>query len=164
MGERPERLTHPHLGRASRSSQAHPGRHRRSAIHPCEIDFDRSITEWSLNSALLFQDSTTSRHCAQPSLAEYRHLLCSPLARGSHSTCPGILIPLVLPGNPNLAPSILWSSELGATRDPRWPRPTGADRVLQSNHEVISSPPAASTPPLAAPARLPVHSLRRRKM
>jgi len=116
-------------------------------------DFDRSITAWSFNSALLFkvdQDTTLRAALARGIQAPSLFALGSRLK----FDVPGLPVPLVLSGNPSLEPSILWSGEIGITRV------LGRFSRLELNAfynrtKNISSPPTPYTPPLAVPPAFP---------
>lgn len=77
-------------------------------------DFDRSITAWSFNSALLFKldDSnsiraTLARGIQAPSLLSFASRVVVAI--------PGLPFPLVDSGNPDIRPTTIWNGEIGFT-------------------------------------------------
>jgi iron complex outermembrane receptor protein len=117
-------------------------------------DFDRSITAWSLNSALLFKlsDRNTLR------IAGGRGIQApSLIALGLRVTVPvpGLPIPLVISGNPNIEPAKIWSAEIGFihTFDPMNSRLELT--AFYNRTSDVFSPPSPQTPPIATPPTYP---------
>jgi iron complex outermembrane receptor protein len=114
-------------------------------------DFDRTITGWSLNSALLYKldDASTLRAAiARGIQAPALFSLGSRLA----FDVPGVPVPLVLSGNPALQPSILWSGEVGFTHV--WTKfgRLELNAFYNRTKNVLSVPTAVTTPAAAPPA------------
>ncbi|WP_114951223.1 TonB-dependent receptor plug domain-containing protein [Sphingosinicella terrae] len=117
-----------------------------------KTDFRRSITEWSLNSALHYQvdESTALR------LVVARGLQAPSLfALASRFVIPTPLLPVVVAGDPSLSPSIVWSGEIGLSH-----RIEAAQIQLDVNaffnrSAHIMSTPAGQMPPRATPPQYP---------
>lgn len=117
-------------------------------------DFDRSITEWSLNSALLLKldEMNSVRFAASkgiraPSLFAFGTRLVFPI--------PGLSIPVVVAGNPHIDPAKVWSGEIGFTHS----LGEGGSRLELSafynrTNDVMSNS-ASETPPRASPPAYP---------
>ncbi|WP_340318296.1 TonB-dependent receptor plug domain-containing protein [Rhizorhabdus argentea] len=81
-----------------------------------QADYNRSLTDWSGNGALLFRlsDASSLRLAAAsgvqaPSLFSFGEAAVFPI--------PGLPVPVVLTGNPYIKPARIWSAELGFSRN-----------------------------------------------
>lgn len=119
-----------------------------------KADFDRSITDWSFNSALLLKldDRSSIRFAASrgivaPSLVAFGARLDFPI--------PGLPLSNVISGNPHIDPARIWSGEVGLTHVLG---ETGVRLELSAFYnrtsDVISNS-APQTPPRAAPPAYP---------
>lgn len=115
-------------------------------------DYDRSLTAWSFNGALLVKvdDNGTMRIAAgrgiqTPSLVSLGARIATNL--------PGVPVPYIYTGNPKLDPAIVWNGEIGYTRSL-----SGIGGTLDltgfftRTSDVISSPVFGAAPIYAPPA------------
>lgn len=117
-------------------------------------DFDRSITEWSFNSALLLKlnESNTLRFAASrgiraPSLFAFGARLDFPI--------PGLPISSVTSGNPHIDPAKIWSGEIGLTHMLGESRSRLELTAFYNRTNDVMSNSAFQTPPRAAPPGYP---------
>ncbi|HEY6816762.1 MAG TPA: TonB-dependent receptor [Croceibacterium sp.] len=119
-----------------------------------KADFDRSITDWSFNSALLLQldDNSSlrlsaSRGIEAPSLAA--------LGARLDIQIPGMPFSRVISGNPLIDPAKIWSAEVGLSRM-LGESGTRLDLAAYFNHTTdIMALGAPQTAPRAAPPAYP---------
>lgn len=117
-------------------------------------DYNRSFNEWSFNSALVLKldDATAIRAGAArgvqaPSLFSLGSRLTIPI--------PGLPFPVVLAGDPSLAPSIIWSGEVGLTRVLEAISGHAELTAFYNHTQHIIGAPVAETPPVVAPPAFP---------
>ena len=117
-------------------------------------DFDRSLTAWSFNSALLakIDDNDTIRIAVGRGVLTPSLVL---LAARLPLTIPGIPVPYIFSGNPKLDPSIVWNGEIGYIRTIS--HIGGALEVtgFYSRSEEVQSLPAFGATPAYAPPTYP---------
>lgn len=116
-------------------------------------DFDRSITEWSFNSALLLRlDESNSLRLAAgrgiraPSLFAFGARLDFPI--------PGTPLSTVVSGNPDINPARIWSGEVGITHILGDDSRVELAAFYNRTSDVMSNS-AYATPPRAAPPAYP---------
>jgi len=117
-------------------------------------DFNRSITAWSFNSALLFKLSDMNmlriaggRGIQAPSLFSFGERLIFAV--------PGLPIPFVNSGNPNIKPAKIWSGEIGFIRSLDQSCSRFELTAFYNRTSDIFSSPGAGTPPVATPPTYP---------
>ena len=117
-------------------------------------DFDRTINVWSLNSSVVFKlddDSSlrvaAARGVQTPSLVSLGSRLVIPL--------PGVPFPLVISGDPSLAPSTIWSGEVGFTRVLNDHGGRLELNAFYNRTQDINTTPAFTTPPRLGPPAIP---------
>lgn len=117
-------------------------------------DYNRSLTEWSFNSAIVLKldDATTIRAAAArgvqaPSLFSLGSRLTLPI--------PGLPFPVVQAGDPSLAPSVIWSGEVGIARAFEAISGHGELTAFYNHTKDIIGAPVNETPPVAAPPAFP---------
>jgi iron complex outermembrane receptor protein len=117
-------------------------------------DFDSSITAWSFNSALLFKLSDMNmlriaggRGIQAPSLFSFSERLIF--------VVPGLPIPVVLSGNPNIKPAKIWSGEIGFIRSLDQNGSRFELTAFYNRTSDVFSSPGPQTPPIATPPAYP---------
>jgi iron complex outermembrane receptor protein len=117
-------------------------------------DFDRSITAWSFNSALLFKLSDMNtlriaggRGIQAPSLFSFGERLVFAV--------PGLPIPVILSGNPNIEPAKIWSGEIGLIHAFNQNGSRFELTAFYNQTSDVFSSPGPQTPPIATPPAYP---------
>jgi iron complex outermembrane receptor protein len=117
-------------------------------------DFDRSITEWSFNSALLFKLGETRSLRVAASRGIQAPSLLSLSARQAYPV-PGLPITVVVAGDPRMEPAIIWSAEVGLNQTLGQANSRFELTAFYNRTSDVQSTSTIKTPPRAAPPAYP---------
>lgn len=147
-----ENATFTVAGRVDRLKLAQEGQIDQPTIFT-KADFDRTITEWSFNSALLLKvgERSTLRLAASkgvqlPSLFAFGARLVYPIA--------GTPLSLINSGNPRIDPAKIWNGEIGFTRALGDGGRLELAAFYSRTHDLIA-PASPQAPPFAVPPAYP---------